>query len=489
MTKITRDSTTMESSSAYPPEIHLRSDIEQNDDDTVITFEHVRDLFHNTLQKDNKQESWTEENGMKLLRPRRNLFTREVTVIPEKVVDQSFKKEGLLEKLWNALNLVPEDNEEEEKQTMNIHYSSPTSTPKKGKNTSSVTKTVLSSTKKKKLIWDPFLGELPAAPETMSVNDERVDYDSVSGTLRDASGNPLSFTETAPPKPALHLLFVHGSCSASSSFDNLLQAMHQQLTSTSHTTAGHKNKPQMSRQNSHNTYDKFSQHIYQDENRQEEEDQYHADNYQAERCPSACSEITELRRKTDLLRYLKGSPVQFHLYDSFGCGNSTHPSADRKAFSEEEITEDLQAMFASVSSSFNNGDTSPIFLIGHAHGCSQIIYLLNKLRINKQNSLPVDYERIKGAIFLSGALSDGPVEQISDNTCSGGQCIWQLPDFILDWLQPHLIVNDSFLDTALGPSAYNLKTAQDISLAKAYYSQCKWAASYEAHEIEVRHSK
>ena len=177
------------------------------------------------------------------------------------------------------------------------------------------------------------------------------------------------------------------------------------------------------------------------------------------------------------MEYLNGRPIQCHLYDTFGCGKSTHPSTDWEAFSQQEIAKDLQEIFHSIIRNDNNNNNNnndntihtdppssppppPIFIIGHAHGSSQIIHLINNGLSNQERSY------IKGVVFMSGALSDGPVDQISESNCKGGQCIWRLPNFLLDWIQPRLISNDSlFINTStLGPSAQHLKTVQFLAV-------------------------
>lgn len=472
---------------SYPPvQIHLKKN--QNDDDTMLTFEPSTNSseYYHRIKSNNKStsiirkveeedegsynekdkalelEGWKDESQSSIIRNGRSLFRRKVTLFPQKPVApkktlkevalQAKRKEenngGLFGKVvndwkntWKALNLLPSDDEDEEEKSMGHNLN-------------------ISVGAESLLLWDPLLGKLPAAPDSKSLASDgdspikasgRVSYDYQSGTLRDSLGNQLSsaplFQMSLEDVPLAHLLMVHGSCGSSAHFQSLLLALHNNLRAD---TASKNQKSQID-------YD----------------------------C-SGDDDEDSTRTARMLLQHLNGRPIQCHLYDTFGCGKSTNQSTDWEAFSPQETAKDLETIFQSIIESQNNDDhpkqtPAPIFVVGHAHGSSQLIDLINGLS-NHQKSF------IKGVIFISGALSDGPVDQISESNCKGGQCIWRLPDFVLDWIQPRLMANDSFFinTSTLGPSAQHLKTAPDISVAKAFYRQSKWVDSEAANKIKQK---
>jgi pimeloyl-ACP methyl ester carboxylesterase len=511
---------------SYPPEqIHLKKNHNVDDDDTMITFEpstNSSEYYHrikhnrkstslirkveeeeedvvddpepyNENRPNNENlEGWKEESESSNIRNNRSIFRRKVTLYPRKPVAPPKKKTlrdlalemkkkeeqknngGLFGKVmndwkntWKALNLLPSDDDddnEEEKSSSNRSLN-------KRKNDVEGAAASL-------LLWDPLLGQLPAAPDTNSMTSEkdsptkllngRVEYDSQSGTLRDSFGNQLSsaplFQKSLDDVPIAHILMIHGSCGSSAHFQNLLLALHHNLCVDSTTTNSKQQQPNTS-------MDAYSTANVDDDDDDDE----------------------SIRTTRMLLQHFNGRPIQCHLFDTFGCGKSTNQTTDWEAFSHQEIAKDLETVFQSIIDSQNDDDDhnnrpttdassskAPIFLVGHAHGSSQIIDLINGLS-NHQKSY------IKGAVFISGALSDGPVDQISESHCKGGQCIWRLPNFVLDWIQPRLMANDPFFNTStLGASAQNLKTASNVSVAKALYRQNRWADSESAKKIRQK---
>jgi hypothetical protein len=178
-----------------------------------------------------------------------------------------------------------------------------------------------------------------------------------------------------------------------------------------------------------------------------------------------------------------------YLYDQLGCSESKHPVDDWSAFSTEELNLDLQTMISSILNGDNDEDcsdknTPPLFIVGHSHGCSQIIQAVNTLTSNSK----VPTSRIRGVIMMGGILSDEPTLTIKE----GGHWIFKfIPMFLLNKMQPSL--SEAFFQAAIHPSnqerlrtkALGISNRNDMRFCKAFYRQQKYATSKEASELEV----
>lgn len=216
--------------------------------------------------------------------------------------------------------------------------------------------------------------------------------------------------------PASNLLFIHGSCAASMQYNNLIESM--------------KN---------------YCQHGIPEVNSQKKEG-----------IPSK---------------------MNFYSFDQLGCGESRHPSSDWYAFSTENLITDLKIVCSQIKQSESS---SPLHLVAHSHGCSQVIQLLNSPQI---------HSRIAGIILIGGALKGGPAALAKD----GGHVIFKiLPTFILNRLQPSL--SNSFFNAAVHPnhhdklrnSSLEISNSNSMEFCKAYYRQQKYASIEEASKIKVR---
>ena len=124
---------------------------------------------------------------------------------------------------------------------------------------------------------------------------------------------------------------------------------------------------------------------------------------------------------------------------------------------------------------------SPLYILGHSHGVSQCIRLLQSLQSSSMLS------RVKGAIFIAGGLKDGP----SELTNEGGHWIFRfLPMFMLKQMQPKL--SEDFVEAAIHPSNSNLKDSaleisngNDMAMCKAFYRQQKYVSSKDALSLTV----
>ena len=179
--------------------------------------------------------------------------------------------------------------------------------------------------------------------------------------------------------------------------------------------------------------------------------------------------------------------VNCYLYDQLGCSNSNHSLEDWSAFSTLELNLDLQTIITSILAGSTRSDEMPesadssLFLVGHSHGCSQIIQSVNTLASEEAS-------KIKGVILMGGALNDGPTGLAVD----GGHWIFKyLPMFMLNKMQPSL--SQSFFDAAVHPSnrdrlrskAMNISNRNDMRFCKAFYRQQKYATSEEARQLKV----
>ena len=135
---------------------------------------------------------------------------------------------------------------------------------------------------------------------------------------------------------------------------------------------------------------------------------------------------------------LQISKINYFSYDQLGCAGSKHPADDWEAFSSANLLQDLQSIVQNGILP-NSKASSPLFIVGHSHGCSQVIQLVNSLSDSNR-------DRIKGLVLIGGALKDGPGGLARD----GGHWIFKyVPMFMLRKMQPSL--SQGFFDAAVHP--------------------------------------
>ena len=175
------------------------------------------------------------------------------------------------------------------------------------------------------------------------------------------------------------------------------------------------------------------------------------------------------------------SKINCYSYDQLGCAGSKHPSTDWEAFSSSNLLQDLQSIVQDGILPASN-ESSSLFVVGHSHGCSQVIQLINRLSASHRC-------RIKGVILMSGALKDGPGEHAKD----GGHWIFKfIPISLLRKMQPSL--SQSFFEAAVHPkhretlrkNAINVSDTNDMLFCKAFYRQQVYASSEDAAKVQVR---
>lgn len=178
---------------------------------------------------------------------------------------------------------------------------------------------------------------------------------------------------------------------------------------------------------------------------------------------------------------LQISKINYFSFDQLGCAGSKHPADDWEAFSSANLLRDLQSIVKNGILP-NSKASSPLFIVGHSHGCSQVIQLVNSLSDSNR-------DRIKGVVLIGGALKDGPGELARD----GGHWIFKyLPMFMLRKMQPSL--SQSFFDAAVHPknrerlreSAINVSNTNDMLFCKAFYRQQVYASSEEASKVKTK---
>mmetsp|Transcript_8573 Transcript_8573/g.18083 ORF Transcript_8573/g.18083 Transcript_8573/m.18083 type:complete len:443 (+) Transcript_8573:238-1566(+) len=173
---------------------------------------------------------------------------------------------------------------------------------------------------------------------------------------------------------------------------------------------------------------------------------------------------------------LAGGRIRCHLYDAVGCGSSAHDPSDWDAYNSDEQMKDLEEIVRSVAGSSTS--STPIYLIGHSYGSSQIIRLLPLL----PESISA---RIEGLILISGALANGPSDVPNDN----GPCVFCFPVWFLKLLQPKM--NDAFLSNAYHPTTDEglvlhgraVCEGNDMGMVKAFYRQWTWATADDAAKV------
>lgn len=200
------------------------------------------------------------------------------------------------------------------------------------------------------------------------------------------------------------------------------------------------------------------------------------------------------RQFNDLLKSLselnnKEQKIVCYLYDQLGCGESSHPPDDWDAFSSAQLAQDLHEISHTIINGIHGDENdesneSPLYIVGHSHGVSQTINLLQSMKTE-----PKKLSKVQGAIFIAGGLKDCPDCALTDE---GGHWIFRyIPMFILRKMQPGL--SESFLQAAVHPtnieklrkSALDISNGNDMAFCKAFYRQQKFVDSEAAHSLTV----
>jgi len=171
--------------------------------------------------------------------------------------------------------------------------------------------------------------------------------------------------------------------------------------------------------------------------------------------------------------------IRCHLFDAIGCGSSPHDPNDWSAYRCEEQMKDIEEYVNIVSATSTS--STPIYLVGHSYGSSQIVRLIPLLPESLAG-------RVKGIVLLSGALANGPSDVPKDDA----PCVFCLPVFILKMLQPKM--NDVFLEKAYHPTTKEALVAQgrmicegnDMAIVKAFYKQWHWATKEDAAQVATK---
>lgn len=171
--------------------------------------------------------------------------------------------------------------------------------------------------------------------------------------------------------------------------------------------------------------------------------------------------------------------IRCHLFDAIGCGSSPHDPNDWAAYGWEEQMKDIEEYVNIISTTSTS--STPIYLVGHSYGSSQIVRLMPFLP-------EAISSRIKGVVLLSGALANGPSDVPKDEA----PCVFCLPVFMLKILQPKM--NDVFLEKAYHPAAKEELVARgkmicegnDMAIVKAFYKQWHWATKEDAAKVTTK---
>lgn len=171
--------------------------------------------------------------------------------------------------------------------------------------------------------------------------------------------------------------------------------------------------------------------------------------------------------------------IRCHLFDAIGFGSSPHDPNDWAAYGSEEQMKDIEEYVDIISATSTS--STPIYLVGHSYGSSQIVSLLPLLP-------EAISSRIKGVVLLSGALANGP----SDIPKDDAPCVFCLPAFVLKILQPKM--NDIFLEKAYHPTTEEALVSQgrmvcegnDMAIVKAFYKQWHWATKEDAAKVATK---
>jgi pimeloyl-ACP methyl ester carboxylesterase len=244
-------------------------------------------------------------------------------------------------------------------------------------------------------------------------------------------------------KHRLNILFVHGSCAASSQYDSLVTELGNMI----HTSENIGTTPPSTSMN---------------------------DTGVGAGVGGTCSVDS----------------MHCHLYDQLGCARSKHPSNDWDAFSSDEHHLDLKCIaqsFLQSDKDENNTSGSPaakFYIVAHSYGVSQTIKLVNSLPAS-------DAARINGLILIGGAVKGGPGSLAKD----GGHWIFSryVPMTVLRMMQPSM--SRIFAEAAIHPSnmekmvesgCTDVSKGNDMAMCKAFYRQQEYATEEEASMIKVK---
>jgi pimeloyl-ACP methyl ester carboxylesterase len=298
------------------------------------------------------------------------------------------------------------------------------------------------------------------------------------------------------------ILFVHGSCAASSQFSPLVHHLAYRIKIQ-----------QNQNSNGHLTSTRSSTSTSQQEEAKEEEE----DKEEEEEEPKTTSTVN--MHKTPEERHGSTNPkrdidiLYCHLFDFFGCGESkpstlaaittatsaaaaaaaaggnTHTSSTNTStipfrytdYSEKNMELDLEFVLRSLLAC-----SVPLFIVAHSYATSQVIKLVTT-KLEEAERL-----HIRGAVFIGGALKDCPDSTVRMKSKDGGLALFYLPHYLLQMLQPTM--SKSFVESAFHPNftnetvksnALRLCNNNSMRICQAFYQQKRYATSDDAKKFTI----
>ena len=267
------------------------------------------------------------------------------------------------------------------------------------------------------------------------------------------------------------ILFVHGSCAASSQFSQIVQHLGNCVKNT-------KKKGEETR----------IHHVevtQQTKNENEEEEEEKKTDVLHHKCDDE-HESNEAAMDAPAY-YTKVDVLYCRLFDFFGCGESNpelsseSPPFQYKDYSERNMELDLEFVLRSLLA-----ENDPVFIVAHSYATSQVIKLLN-------SNFSEEKKNIRGAIFIGGALKDCPNPTIQMKSKDGGMPLFQLPHCLLNFLQPAMskafvegAFHPSFTDETVRTNALQLSNANSMRICQAFYRQKRYATSEDAKKFHIQ---
>jgi len=263
------------------------------------------------------------------------------------------------------------------------------------------------------------------------------------------------------------ILFVHGSCAASSQFSQIVQHLGNCVKNTEKKCEEYMNDhDEVTRQN---------------KNEEEEEKKTDVLHHKCD------DEHDSNEAATNALYNTKIDVLYCRLFDFFGCGESNpeksseSPPFQYKDYSERNMELDLEFVLRSLLA-----ENDPVFIVAHSYATSQVIKLLNHNFSEEKNN-------IRGAIFIGGALKDCSDPTIQMKSKDGGMPLFQLPHCLLNFLQPTMskafvegAFHRSFTDETVRTNALQLSNANSMRICQAFYRQKRYATSEDAKKFHIR---
>lgn len=292
------------------------------------------------------------------------------------------------------------------------------------------------------------------------------------------------------------ILFVHGSCAASSQFSPLVHHLAYRI------------KVQQNGNGNSTPTKSCARGETEEKAKEEEEEKPKTDITTAEGTVKTGAAVQTPEERNGSINPKGEIDVLYcRLFDFFGsgeskpsmmavsttvgatsCGDSSNNSARSMAipfryadYSEKNMELDLEFVLRSLLAC-----SVPLFIVAHSYATSQVI----KLVTTKLDE--AERQHIRGAIFIGGALKDCPDSTVRMKSKDGGLALFHLPHYLLQLLQTTMsksfvenAFHPNFTDEAVRSNALRLCNNNSMRVCQAFYQQKRYATSEDAKKFTI----